>query len=307
MEDEEDYINFVSTHCNHKMWLADKPETQRRLGTDVYAGSMVDDDAGSMNPLAYLNHMASEIVKEGVTIYEETPAIEIRRESDGNCVIVTPNANIRAEQIVSAGDAYQGWLMPKLRSKYVLLRTSMLATAVLPDDIYAEIIPSNTAAYEWCGIFNYFNKSSDGRLIFGGGDSPLTGTPKEKRKAFNKIYDNMCDIFPKLQNVHVTHWWSGYFSVTQKLAPEIGRLNGFIYYAIGYSGHGIVPSHMAAHTIAEAIVADRKSGKHTMPPVAETSVLTILEANNIPGAGHYDQLLGRMGLFWEQIKDRFTG
>ena len=119
----------------------------------------------------------------GVEIFEETPALSMKKTASGKMEITTPKATITADQVIAAGDAYQGRLLPNLRKKYVLLRTSMLATEVLSDDIYDQILPSNHAVFEWQNLTNYYTKTADKRLIFGGGDAPLTRNKTEEEKA----------------------------------------------------------------------------------------------------------------------------
>jgi glycine/D-amino acid oxidase-like deaminating enzyme len=41
--------------------------------------------------------------------------------------------------------------------------------------------------------------------------------------------------------------------VSLKRIPQLGRLAGGLVYAQGYSGHGIVPAHVFARLLADAI------------------------------------------------------
>lgn len=47
--------------------------------------------------------------------------------------------------------------------------------------------------------------------------------------------------------------WSGNFLLTLNRLPQFGRLNGNVYFAQGYSGHGVTCSHLAGKLIAETM------------------------------------------------------
>jgi gamma-glutamylputrescine oxidase len=294
--DLDDYTNFLAKHCNHNLKYLNAAETESALGTAYYRGCTVDMDSGCFNPYNYLLGMAQAIAAKGVKIYEESPAAAVN-VVDANTVRVTSTRHtVTAKKVVLAGDAYQGFLVPELRRKYVLSRTSMLATTVLEPEIAAKIIPAQYAVFEWRILLNYFSKTVDNRLIFGGGDSPLTNSEAERNAAFRKIHSDMIKLYPALADVHISHWWGGYLSVTYDEVPNIGKIGDNLYYSHGYSGHGVVPSHMAGRCIAEAIHGDARV----------LNIVNKFHGKDLPGAGHYDAWLARMGLMWYRIKDVFS-
>lgn len=294
-DDLEDYAEFVDKHANHKIEVWDKTKTQANLGTDRYRGSMVDMRGGRFNPLQYLVSMAQLAAQKGVRIYEESPATRVDDSEFTGIHVYSTRARVTAKKIVVAGDAYLGWLMPELRKKVVLTRTSMLATTVLTPELLNQIIPCNHAVCEWKLLLNYFVKSTDGRMIFGGGDTPLTKTEEEKEAAFKNINRMMIKTFPQLANVTISHWWGGYLSMTWDEVPNVGCKDGKIYYSHGYSGHGIIPSHMVSRLIAEHVKGDPRL----------MNIMEVFRARDIPGAGHHDSTIARLGLAWYRIKDMF--
>lgn len=291
--DLEDYAEFVDKHANHKIEIWDKNQTISNLGTDRYRGSMVDMRGGRFNPLQYLVAMAQKAAQKGVRIYEESPATRVDDSEFTGVNVYSTRARVTAKKVVVAGDAYLGWLMPDLRKKVVLTRTSMLATTVLTPDLLAQIIPCNHAVCEWKVLLNYYVKSVDGRMIFGGGDTPLTKTEEEKEAAFKKLNQMMVKTFPQLANVTISHWWGGYISMTMGEVPNVGCKDGKMYYSHGYSGHGIVPSHMVSRLIAEHVKGDPRL----------MNIMENFRARDIPGAGQYDTAIARLGLAWYRIKD----
>ena len=298
-DDLGDHIDFLREKVGYKTDFIDASETAKDIGTTLYEGAMRDDFAGCFNPLKYITSIASICAEMGVEIFEETPALSMKKTASGKMEITTPKATITADQVIAAGDAYQGRLLPNLRKKYVLLRTSMLATEVLSDDIYDQILPSNHAVFEWQNLTNYYTKTADKRLIFGGGDAPLTRNKTEEEKAFKSVYGEMIKLFPSLQNIHITHWWGGYFSATLNELPQIGCLDDKIHYALGFCGHGVVPTHMSARLMAARIAGDTNLSQEN-PDFAKA-----FRTGNIPFAGKYDHHLVGLGMIWHKIKDMF--
>ena len=63
----------------------------------------------------------------------------------------------------------------------------------------------------------------------------------------------MLRIFPQLADVGIDHAWGGTLAITRTRMPSIGRLEGGLYYAQGYSGHGVALATLGGALIAEAI------------------------------------------------------
>jgi len=294
-EDMQRYSEFMTAQYNYPMATLDDDRTVDHLGSDIYHGCAVDLQAGRFNPLKYLCSIANLAVEQGLVIYEETPALRIKNLADGKAEIITPHGRIHADKTVAAGDAYQGTLLPQLRRRYLLFRTSMLATNVLSDEKLNLTLPCNHAVFEWRALTNYYTKTADGRLIFGGGDSPLVNSKKDETRAFEKIYKRMTEVYPHLKNEHITHWWGGYFGVTKDQIPEIGRTEDGIYYAYGYSGHGVVPTHMAGRVLSD-MIAGKLDDHHFSAKI---------KAATIPGAGKHDGILAKLALLWYGMKERF--
>ena len=46
-------------------------------------------------------------------------------------------------------------------------------------------------------------------------------------------------MYPELKGVGIEYEWGGTLSVTMNRMPKFGRADDGIYYAEGYSGHGL--------------------------------------------------------------------
>ena len=66
----------------------------------------------------------------------------------------------------------------------------------------------------------------------------------------------MTKVFPQLRDSRIDYEWGGYIAITIKRIPQMGRIQGNTYYATGYSGHGLAPTHIAGQILADAICGD---------------------------------------------------
>ena len=63
----------------------------------------------------------------------------------------------------------------------------------------------------------------------------------------------MLKTFPDMKGVKVDFAWTGNFLLTLMRLPQFGRIGNNVYYAQGYSGHGVTSSHLAGKVLSDAI------------------------------------------------------
>ena len=99
-------------------------------------------------------------------------------------------------------------------------------------------------------LLDYFRLSADRRLLFGGRCYYTGRTPKSIKA---RIGPRMLKVFAQLKEKHIDFEWGGKIGVVVNRVPLIGRLEGNLHHAIGYSGHGVNMTHTTAKIIADAI------------------------------------------------------
>ena len=113
-----------------------------------------------------------------------------------------------------------------------------------------ELLPHDNCVEDCNYLLDYYRLTGDGRLIYGGG---VTYGAREPDKIESLIVPNMLKTFPQLKGTKVDYAWTGNFLLTLMRLPQFGRINGNIFYAQGYSGHGVTSTHLAGKIIGEAI------------------------------------------------------
>ncbi|MDH3694874.1 MAG: FAD-dependent oxidoreductase, partial [Gammaproteobacteria bacterium] len=64
---------------------------------------------------------------------------------------------------------------------------------------------------------------------------------------------HMLKVYPQLHDVDIDYTWGGNVGITMNRLPHWGRLKNDIYFAQGFSGHGIALTGLAGKLMAEAI------------------------------------------------------
>ncbi|GAA5177247.1 NAD(P)/FAD-dependent oxidoreductase [Modicisalibacter zincidurans] len=233
---------------HERLELLEGQAYRQDIGSERYVGALLDHSGGHLHPLNLVLGQAAALESLGGTIHEQTP---VDRIEHGEPVrLHTPQGMVVAERVVLAGNAYMKGLLPQMEGKSMPASTQIVTTAPL-DAVQAEaILPSDRAVEDCNYLLDYYRLSADRRLIYGGGVSYGGQDPASIEGA---IRPKLETTFPQLKGVKVDYAWSGTFLLTLNRLPQFGRINSNVYYAQGYSGHGVTCSHLAGRLIAEVM------------------------------------------------------
>jgi len=228
--------------------LMDAKRIREIVGTDIYAGGMLDMSGGHIHPLNLALGEAAAVESLGGVIYEQSPAIRIERGA--NPVVHTPNGRVKAKFIVVAGNAYLGNLIPELSAKSMPCGTQVITTEPLSAELAKSLLPQDYCVEDCNYLLDYYRLSGDNRLIFGGG---VVYGARDPANIEAIIRPKMLKAFPQLKDVKIDYAWTGNFLLTLSRLPQVGRLGDNIYYSQGCSGHGVTYTHLAGKVLAEAL------------------------------------------------------
>ncbi|QGZ63868.1 NAD(P)/FAD-dependent oxidoreductase [Paraburkholderia acidisoli] len=214
-----------------------------------YPGGLYDPDSGHLHPLNYTLGLARAASAAGVCIYENSPVTRLR-EARGAHVVETARGNVRAKFVVLACNTFVGDLAPALARKIMPVGTYVIATKPLGAQRMSELMPAQAAVCDSRFVLDYFRPAPDTRLLWGGKVSYSTFAPPDLGAAMRR---DMLKTFPQLADVQIDYAWGGYVDITMNRAPHFGRLSPNVYFAQGFSGHGVNTTGLAGQLIAEAI------------------------------------------------------
>jgi gamma-glutamylputrescine oxidase len=228
--------------------LLNRDELQDHVRSERYLGGLLDPRSGHLQPLKYTQGVARAAETAGAVLYEES---EVLRYDDGREVrLHTAHGSVRCAHLVLCGNAYIGAVAPRLARRILGVGTYIIATEPLGAERARALLPSNAAVADVNWILDYFRRSQDDRLLFGGRVSYSSVQPPRLAESMRR---RMVRVFPSLSNVKVTHAWGGYLDITMSRAPDFGRLAPNVYYLQGFSGHGVALAGLAGQLAAEAI------------------------------------------------------
>lgn len=218
------------------------------VATDRYVGGMLDHGGGHIHPLNLALGEAAALESLGGELYEQSPALRIERGETPK--VHTPTGCVRARFVVVAGNAYLGNLLPELAAKSMPCGSQVIATEPLGEDLARSLLPQDYCVEDCNYLLDYYRLSADRRLIYGGG---VVYGARDPANIEAIIRPKMLKTFPRLKGVKIDFAWTGNFLLTLSRLPQVGRLDGNLYYSQGCSGHGVTYTHVAGKVLAEAL------------------------------------------------------
>ena len=245
---EADYELHESLGMGDRFRLVGADEMSEYVGTSVYKGGLYNDRDAHLHPLNLCLGEARAAAALGAKIYERSPALDITHGKEPR--VHTEHGSVRAKIVILAGNAYH-----LLEQKYVggvlfPAGTFMIATEPLSDDLAREIMPRDLAVCDVNEMLDYFRMSSDKRMLYGG---RCNYSGREPRDIKATIRPRMLRVFPQLKDARIDFQWGGKIGIVINRIPQLGRIGDNVYYAQGYSGHGINQTHMAGEILTDAI------------------------------------------------------
>jgi gamma-glutamylputrescine oxidase len=225
-----------------------RDELQAHVRSDRYLGGLIDSRSGHLHPLKFTRGVARAAESEGAKIFENS---QVLRYEDGPEVLVhTSQGSVRCAHLILCGNAYVGAVAPALARRILGVGTYIIATQPLGEERAQELLPSNAAIADINWILDYFRRSADHRLLFGGRVSYSAVQPPRLAESMRR---RMLRIFPTLSDVKVAFAWGGYLDITMSRAPDFGRLAPNVFYMQGFSGHGMSLTGLAGKLVAEVV------------------------------------------------------
>ncbi len=232
----------------HETFLVERDELPRYIRSPRYIGGMVNRGNGHLHPLNLCIGEARAAAELGVVIHERTPVSRVHHGAKPR--VETPFGNVLANKVVLAGNAYLGRSERRLFGAVIPSGSYIIATEPLGEQRALELLPQDMAACDQRVGLDYFRLSADRRLLFGGLCNYSGRNPRDISAA---LRPNMLRVFPQLADVRIDFEWGGYIAISINRIPQLGRIGDNAWYAQGYSGHGLAPSHLAGQVLAEAI------------------------------------------------------
>ena len=230
-----EYAAWIKKEMGHEKTIVPQKEIRSEIGTDTYFGGLSDESSGGLQPAKYVNGLARAVADLGVKLCEDTRVEKINRNGSGH-ELITSKGDMKAQEVIIATNGYTDMLVPELKPKVFPVGSYIIVTEPLPQDLQDILSPKQRMFYDSKWFINYFRLTPDGRMLWGGRND--LSTDLDLNESAENLSQQVCKVFPELNDYEFTHTWTGKLGITFDLMPHIGNING-IHYAFGYSGHGL--------------------------------------------------------------------
>ena len=228
--------------------LLTKAELEEKLGTSIYHGALREQNAGHFHPLNYCLGLADAALKAGAVIYEHSPVVEV--DTGAKPWARTAKGKVSARFMIIGGNAYLGKVVKPLYGRVMPVASYIIATEPLGEERAVALIRDNEAVANTNFIVDYYRRSKDHRMLFGGRASYSGITPPVLGEYMRP---RMTAVFPHLKDVKIEYAWGGHIAITSNRIPDCGRLSPTVFYAHGYSGQGVALANIYGKLMAEAV------------------------------------------------------
>jgi len=279
-------------YAHDSLRMVERDELQSLVASERYIAGTYDSSCGHLHPLKYTLGVAAAAERAGAKIFERSRALDYRRITSSNSALLVRTAHgaVRCRSIALCGNAWLGPFAPTLARKIIGVGTYIVATEPLGAERAAALITNNAAVTDINWVIDYFRRSSDHRLLFGGRVSYSGIDPLGTRRATRA---RMLKVFPQLADTRIDFAWGGLVDITLNRAPHFGRLEPDVYFVQGFSGHGIALTGIAGKLLAETI-----SGTHD-----RFDVFARIKHRDFPGGPALRRPALVLAMLWYRLRD----
>ncbi len=249
--EEVDFLKRQYGYADCRYLAAD--ELAEQVGSSQFYGGLLDTRSRHLDPYRYALGLAEAAQAAGATLYEHSRAVSFASDSDG-VTATTAHGQVRAKQLIVACNGYLGNLVPAMAGTIMPINNFIAASEPLSPALAQSLLPGGSAAQDSRFVINYWRLSADNRLVFGGGENYRRAFPRD---IVGFVRPHILSIYPQLADTRLDYGWGGTLAITLRRMPDFGQLADNIWYAQGYSGHGVPTATLGGKLLAEAIAGER--------------------------------------------------
>lgn len=230
-----------------RMQELDAHGVRAHVASERYVGGTFDPAGGHIHPLNYAQGLAAAAMAAGARLHEGSRLTSLT-QGPGGVAARTAHGVVRARHALLATDVYTQAVDRRLGAWIMPVGNYLVATEPLGGALDT-LIPGRAAVSDAKFVVDYYRPTADGRILFGGGERYTPSAPEDIR-GFVRPY--LARVFPSLSDNALDYAWGGLVSITFTRNPCFGR-RGEVFWALGYSGLGVVLAAFGGALAAEAI------------------------------------------------------
>lgn len=247
----ESRIKQWQTH-GVRLDLLDKTKVGELLGTNRYAGGLLDHRGGKLQPLSYTRGLAAAAESLGASLFAHSPAQSIQQIND-RWRVHTGNGSVTAHKILLCTNAYTDTLWPGLKTSVIPVFSYQVATEPLPASMRDSVLPKGHVVSDTRRLLIYFRTDHTGRLMVGG-----RGRFKDSSDPdlYQVVVKALHALYPQTHSLKLEYYWGGQVALTMDHFPHLHELADGVFAGLGFNGRGV-----AMATAMGKALADRANGQ----------------------------------------------
>ncbi|MFT8720354.1 NAD(P)/FAD-dependent oxidoreductase [Acetobacter sp.] len=242
--------------------LLSAEETRRQVGSSRYIGALLDERAGTIQPLSYARGLASTAQLAGAAIYAPARVTAATRKN-GFWQIQTAQATVSAKWLLVATNAYTVAPWKAIREELIRLPYFNIATRPLSDSEMAGILPDRQGCWDTREVLTSFRTDKNNRMIIGSVGALGQSCERHVHEAWARR--SLARIYPQLKNVPFESAWFGMIGMTTNSVPRLHRLGDQAIAISGYNGRGISPGTAFGRCLAQYICGEIADSDMPLP------------------------------------------
>lgn len=233
-------------------------EVRERCASPIFRAGVLAPRAATVQPARLARGLRRVIIEQGARIYERT---RVRRFRAGPPVEAdTARGRVRAPRAIIATGAWSS-RMRAFHRAIVPRGSYILVTDPAPERLEEIGWTGGEGIYDFRSALHYLRTTPDGRIAFGAAGSTagvgggLGPRMDYDRTSIGRLVRSFHRMFPSFRDVPIAAAWGGPMDITGRHLPFFGTLPaGNIHYAMGYTGGGVGPCHMAGKILSGMVL-----------------------------------------------------
>lgn len=277
--------------------IVERDALSREIATERYFGGIVFPQHCAIHPARFHAGLLRAVRAQGSAVVAQAEVQALDREGTG-FLARTGRGEIRADKVILCTNGYTTPAFRWHMARVFALPSYLIATEALPANLLGHLAPGRRMMVETRARHSYFRLSPDGTRILFGGRAAMV--PLDLEVAARRLKQTMCEIWPELQEVRLSHVWTGNTGYSFEHMPNVGEDRG-LHHAMGFSGSGTVMApYLGAKAAFRAMndprgataYADTRLTRHWLHPLRRPH---FLHAADLWYRGWVDQREARAG------------
>ena len=229
--------------------LLSNEETAKKTGSTKFCGALLDERAGTVQPLAYVRGLATAAVAAGAQLYDNSPVTGLEKKN-GRWILKTPKGTVKAKSIILAVQGYPEAAFENKLNALIPFNYFQFATPPLSADIREKVLCEGHAAWDTALILSSYRFDDANRFIVGSVGQVINGG-FGVHEAWAKR--SIKKVFPAIPTTDLEYAWGGRIAMTTDHIPRFHMPDESFVTVTSYNGRGIGPGTVFGKLMAQLV------------------------------------------------------